>query len=172
MLIQNNFVPLHHNKTIGEYIMSTPSRIILKVRKEDIGRKIKFDPTKLPTKLNDWVYVDEETSKVWKDEKGKEKSKAITLKGDYIAIYCHWDGADVGDVLKKCYKDYETALNLLVGGYCSGIYFNEVVRYGNRLREKWIRIKPIQGSLDEVRDYIYGKYEYVFKNNKWVSKKC
>ena len=55
--------------------MSTPSRIILKVRKEDIGRKIKFDPTKLPTKLNDWVYVDEETSKVWKDEKGKEKSK-------------------------------------------------------------------------------------------------
>ena len=152
--------------------MSTPSRIILKVRKEDIGRKIKFDPTKLPTKLNDWVYVDEETSKVWKDEKGKEKSKAITLKGDYIAIYCHWDGDDVGDVLKKCYKDYETALNLLVGGYCSRIYFNEVARYGNRLREKWIRIKPIQGSLDKVRDYIYGKYEYVFKNNKWVSKKC
>ena len=116
--------------------------------------------------------MDEKTNKVWKDEKGKEKSKAITLKGDYIAIYCHWDGADVGDVLKKCYKDYETALNLLVGGYCSGIYFNEVARYGNRLREKWIRIKPIQGSLDEVRDYIYGKYEYVFKNNKWVSKKC
>ena len=152
--------------------MSTPSRIILKIRKRDIGREIMFDPTKLPTELKEWVERDAKSGRIWLDQRGKEKSKPITIKGEYIGIYCHWDGDYVGEVLKKYFKNYETALNLIAGGFCSAIYHAHVTHYANRKGVKWNNIKPIQGSLDDIRDRIYGIYEYVFKNGQWSSKKC
>ena len=152
--------------------MSTPSRIIIKVRKEDIGRKIKFDPKKLPLPLGDWIYRYDD-GKVWRDESAKEKSKEFTLKGEYIGIYCHWDGYpdSVGATLKESFNDYETALNLLAGGWCSGIACEEVNHYANRKWHKWSEIKPLQGSLEYIRQHIYGQYEYTFVN-KWRHKRC
>ena len=152
--------------------MSTPSRIILKVRKEDIGRKMKFDPTKLPFPLKEWVERDE-NGETWLDQRGKDVCEEITLKGEYIGIYCHWDGFEdsVGETLKKYFSDYETALNLLVGGDCSEISSYHVIHYANRNDKAWANIKPIQGSFDEVYDTIYGIYNYLFKDDMWeVSK--
>ena len=153
--------------------MSTPSRIILKIRKEDIGRKIKFDPTKLPIPLKEWIETDE-NGKVWLNQQGKDLCRVVTLKGNYIGIYCHWDGCldSVGETLKEHFNDYETALNLLVGGFCSGIAGGHVAHYANRIGDKWAEIKPIQGSIDKLRKNIYGQYEYVFDNNKWKGIKC
>ena len=152
--------------------MSTPSRIIIKLRKEDIGRKIKFDPNKLPLPLGNWINKDE-NGRVWRNESDKDKTREITLKGKYIGIYCHWDGymENVGAVLKESFNDYETTLNLIVGGYCSGIASGEVNHYANRIGHKWSEIKPLQGSLKHLRDCIYGQYEYIFENNKWIAKK-
>ena len=148
--------------------MSTPSRIIIKLRKEYIGRKIKFDPNKLPLPLGNWIYKDE-YGRVLRNESGKDKTREITLKGEYIGIYCHWDGhpESVGAVLKESFNDYETALNLIAGGWCSGISCGMVNHYANRVGHKWSEIKPIQGSLKHLRDYIYGQYEYIFDNDKW-----
>lgn len=153
--------------------MSTPSRIILKLKKEDIGRKIKFDPTKLPLPFYDWIERDD-NGKVWLNQKDVEKSKAVTLKGKYIGIYCHWDGHldSTGDVLRESFNDYETALNLIVGGWCSGIASGYVSHYANRKGMEWADIKPIQGSIDTIRSQIYGQYEYIFENDSWKGVKC
>lgn len=153
--------------------MSTPSRIILKLKKEDIGRKIKFDPTKLPLPFYDWIERGD-NGKVWLNKKDVEKSKAVTLKGEYIGIYCHWDGNldSTGDVLRESFNDYETALNLIVGGWCSGIACGRVSHYANRKGDEWADIKPIQGSIDTMRSQIYGQYEYIFENGSWKGVKC
>ena len=152
--------------------MSTPSKIILKVRETDKGRKVKFDASKLPLPLEEWVMKDED-GEVYFDQRGKSLCREFTLKGDYIGIYCHWDGYldSTGKALKDYFNDYETALNLIVGGFCSGIASGHVAHYANRNIEKWANIKPIQGSLEKVRNSIYGQYEYVFVN-KWKGKKA
>ena len=66
--------------------MSTPSKIILKIKKEDVGRKIKFDATKLPTPLKEWLERDE-NGKIWLNQVGDDVTEEITLKGPYIGIY-------------------------------------------------------------------------------------
>jgi hypothetical protein len=130
--------------------MSTPSRIILKVRKEDVGRKIKFDPTKLPIPLKEWIETDE-NGKVWLDQRGKDLCRVVTLKGGYIGIYCHWDGYEtgVGHALKEKFSDYRKALNLLAGGWCSAISSDHIKHYANRKGEEWKVIKPVFGDTPQ-----------------------
>ena len=151
--------------------MSTPSKIILKIKKEHVGRKIKFDATKLPTPLKEWLERDE-NGKIWLNQVGDDVTEEITLKGPYIGIYCHWDGdlESVGAELAENYNDYETALNLIVGGFCSGIASGHVAHYANRIGTKWKDIKPIQGSMNKICKSIYGNYKYVFENNVWKGK--
>lgn len=149
--------------------MSTPSRIILKVRKKDVGRKMKFDLSKLPIPFGEWIEKDDK-GKVWLDQRGKDVCRMVTLKGDYIGIYCHWDGYvedGVGETLKKYFNDYETALNLIVGGFCSGISNGYVRHYANRNGSRWRYIKPIQGTFDKVYGEIYGRYDYLFEDGVW-----
>ena len=70
--------------------MSTRSCIIVKVRKEDIGKKKQFNE-KILSHLEEWISRDCE-GKVYLNEVDEEKSKPVTINGDYIGIYCHWDG--------------------------------------------------------------------------------
>lgn len=140
--------------------MGTHSAIILKVRKEDIGKKVKFSAKKLPkeTPLEDWV------------DDGKEFSEEVELKGEYIGIYCHWDGytEGVGNALRNHFNDYDTILNLIVGGFCSAIGEDGVRHYANRNGEEWKWIEPSQGTLDEVKRHIDWEYVYIFDNDKWI----
>ena len=123
----------------NKIIMATRSCVIIKVRPEDIGKMFKFDTNKLPkgVKLDDWLSKDL-NGKVWQDERGDERSEQVELKEVYIGIYCHNDGyinGGVGDSLKAKFNDYETARNLIVGGFCSAIEDDRVRHYANRGRK-------------------------------------
>jgi len=127
--------------------MSTRSCIILKVRKEDIGKlKLKFDVSKLPVPLGKWEYKDGD-GKVWRDESGKNLCRPVPINNQYIGIYCHWDGypSGVGAALKNHFKDYDSVLNLILGGSCSAID-DSVRHYANRVGEQWRYLAPKQGS--------------------------
>ena len=136
--------------------MSTRSMIIIKVKPEHIGKTIKFNAKKLPVKLTGWG-----------SEKVRSKCKPTVLEKPYIGIYCHWDGypSDVGSTLVDNFADYDTALNLIAGGYCSIVSDGEVRHYANRYGEKWDWIKPMQSDTPPICSSVL--YAYVFKNGKW-----
>lgn len=145
--------------------MSTRSCIILKVRKEDLGKAVKFDKKKLPIPFKNW-------KEEWGDESAKEKSKEVILSHEYIGIYCHWDGDldGVGAVLKKYFTDYDAVLNLIAGGACSSIWYDGVKHYANRKGEEWKYIEPKQHELwYRVSDFIgHDGCVYVFVDDGWT----
>ena len=149
--------------------MSTRSCIILKVRKEDLGKVKKFNEKLLPITLKTW-------KEEWCDESSKEKSEEVTLKKEYIGIYCHWDGypSGVGAVLKEKFTDYDSILNLIVGGYCSSVWYDGIKHYANRKRMKWGDIKPNQGDTQKkvLNNYSWIEYAYLFDEERggWLYK--
>jgi len=148
--------------------MGTTSTIILKIREVDKGRKVKFDKKKIPTKFLNWRIVHPIARKVIVDQRGEDLCEEVELDGDYIGIYCNWDGdrSGVGEELKSHYYDYETILNLICGGFCSSIV-DGVRHYANKsTTEKWEDIKPIQGSLEDVAR-LGCNYTYIFEDGKW-----
>jgi len=150
--------------------MSTHSKIIMKVPKEYKGMIVKFNKSLLPLELKEW-YEKDDNGKVWLDQRGGEQSEYVELKGDYIGIYCHWDGDSIGEVLKKLFTDKKAVLNLIVGGFCSSVWYDGVRHYANRdCSTLWSEIKPIQGSRKKVEESIDGVYEYLFVNT-WTKRK-
>ena len=150
--------------------MSTHAKIIMKVPEEYKGMIVKFNKSLLPIELKEW-YDKDDNGKVWLDQRGGEKSECVELKGDYIGIYCHWDGDKIGKVLKELFTDKKALLNLIVGGHCSYIEHYGVRHYANRdFATTWSEIKPIQGSREKVEESIYGHYEYLFVNT-WTKRK-
>lgn len=156
--------------------MSTRSCIILKLRKEDIGKKMKFQEGLLPVPLDKWQDKDREGN-VWRDETGKNLCKPVEINNQYIGIYCHWDGypEGVGADLKRHFKDYYSVLNLILGGSCSAIGSN-VRHYANRQGEKWEDITPKQGKyqkdLVDLFNHSWCDYAYLFDEarGEWVFK--
>lgn len=156
--------------------MSTPCKIIVKIDKEDIGKIQKFDPTypSLLIPYGEWIERDRD-GKVWRDQFSETSvCQDIKLKGEYIAVYCHWDGdtKTTGRILKKDFKCYRQALNLVLGGDISSLSTKQLRHYANRKDSEWGDIEPIQGTLDEVRNGKYGYYEHIFEDGKWKSKCC
>ncbi len=156
--------------------MSTRSCIIVKVRKEDIGKEIKFDKQSLPVPLDNWESKDID-GKVWRDETGRNLCLPVKIDSQYIGIYCHWDGypSGVGVDLKEHFKDYKSALNLVIGGSCSALG-SKVRHYANRQGERWQYLKPKQGkTLKElVAAFIHADAEYAYlydeTRGEWVYK--
>lgn len=145
--------------------MSTRSCIMVKVRPSDKEKVLKFSKKLLPVKMRDWKSVDSTTGEVWRDETDKrDKCQPVTITGNYIGIYCHWDGypEGVGASLKKSFLTYEDVLNLVVGGSCSSVADDGVTRYGNRQKEKWSYIKPSQGDTQKSVYQCCGWAEYVY----------
>ena len=145
--------------------MSTRSCIMLKVRKEDIGKVMKFDNTKV--KVLNW---DESTSKI-----NKEVCAKVELNSYYIGIYCHWDGypSYVGKVLKKAFNSYDKALNLILGGDASSIDCDYIKHYSNRGSEEWKWLKPKQDNTQNgVIRRIDCEYAYLFDEERggWLYK--
>jgi len=151
--------------------MGTRSCIILKVRKEDIGKVLKFDSKKLPVKLASWIDKDSE-GKVWSDERGKNLCQPVEINSNYIAIYCHWDGypSGVGASLLNSFHTYDEVLNLILGGSCSHIADGDIRHYANRKGEKWDYIAPSQNNArkklcDFYRDS-WAEYAYMFDEER------
>ena len=132
--------------------MATRSNICLVLNKEDIGKVMKFDESKLP-------------KNVTCDNKFLDKVEEVVLEKPILEIYHHWDGypEGVGKTLLSQYNDYNVILNLLLGGSASSIFENNVCQYCAWRGEDWEYVKPRQldePSLDE-------EYLYKFENGTW-----
>lgn len=145
--------------------MGTRSCIIVKVRKEDIGKIKKFDKKLLPVSLDKWESKDSD-GEVYMSEIGRSLCKPVAINSPYIAIYCHWDGypSGVGAALEKNFNTYESALNLILGGSCSFIESDKVRHYANRKGEKWGYILPKQFNTKKaISEYCCGSWaEYAY----------
>ena len=157
-------------------VMGTRSCIIIKVRREDIGKKRKFSEKALPITLDEWVDINSQ-GEVYCSQIGKDTTTPVEIKDQYIGIYCHWDGypEGVGEALKEKFTDYDSVLNLIVGGWCSFISLDKVRHYANRKGMEWDEIKPNQGKTQkEVLDnYSWLEYAYLFDEERggWLYKK-
>lgn len=145
--------------------MSTRSCIMLKVRKEDIGKIVKFDNTKV--NVVEW----NEGAK----DKVAEVCEEVTLDGNYIGIYCHSDGYPSwnGKVLKHEFDTYDKVLNLIVGGDASFLDYGKIRHYSNRGNEEWKWIKPTQDNMQNgVISHIDCEYAYLFDEERggWLYK--
>lgn len=122
--------------------MSTTSTIYVKVRKEDKGKALKCDLSKITFSFNTPFNI--------KVEEIERKITPIKLDKDYIRIYVHWDRYvdGVGRELLNNY-DYEKALNLILLGDESSI-IGECTPYVGRTDypEEWEDIKPM--TLENV----------------------
>ena len=147
--------------------MATRSFIIIKVRKEDIGKEFKFNESLLPVPLDKWQEKNLDGT-IWRDESGEDMCQPVVINDQYIGIYCHWDGypSGVGAELKKHFKDYASVLNLIVGGSCSSITNGRVRHYANRQKEEWKYLVPSQGksqsALGRVGRDSWAEYAYCF----------
>ena len=155
--------------------MSTRSVIIVKVRKEDIGKEMKFNEALLPIPLDKWDYEDLDGN-VWRREGGKNLCEPVVINEQYLAIYCHWDGypSGVGAVLKEKFLDYHSVLNLVIGGACSALHSASVRHYANREGEQWDYLKPTQGKTQKevLEPFDWSEYAYLFDEARggWVYK--
>ena len=132
--------------------MATRSNICLILNKEDIGKVMKFDETKLPkgvTCYNEFL----------------NKVEEVTLEKPVLEIYHHWDGYPdgVGKTLLKQYNDYNTILNLLLGGDASSINGDSVCQYCAWVGEDWESVKPEQLDNPVLNE----EYLYKFENGVW-----
>ena len=144
--------------------MSTTSTIYVKVRKEDKGKALKCDLSKITLSFNTPFNI--------KVEEIERKITPIKLDKDYIRIYVHWDGYvdGVGCELLNNY-DYEKALNLILLGDESSI-IGACTPYVGRTDypEEWEDIKPItleNVEQDEMFTYLLGDDDkwYVAEGN-------
>jgi hypothetical protein len=147
--------------------MGTRSCVIIKVRKEDIGKVMKFQAKALPVKLASWA-----------DETTSSKCKPVEIDSAYVGIYCHWDGypSGVGAALLNKFHTYDEVLNLVLGGSCSHIDESDVRHYANRKGEKWNWIKPMQDKTEKglvnYFDGAWAEYAYLFDEERgWRYKK-
>lgn len=146
--------------------MATHCMIIVKVPKEMIGTTISFDPNKIP-EAN--PFEDFESSRFPGGTKPMNTnvelcSQPVLLDKPYIAIYNHWDGDSVGEVLKEHFNTLDLALNLIAAGHCSAVC-DHVVPYCSRKDEKWEEVKPYIGKT--MKDIPLECFNYVFSNGKW-----
>ena len=131
--------------------MSTTSTIYVKVRKEDKGKTLKCDLSKVILNLDNAFKI--------KKEEIERKITPITLDKDYIRIYVHFDGYvdGVGRELLNNY-DYEKALNLILLGDESNIIGGCEPYVGRTdYPEKWKDIKPMtmyDVEQDEMFTYL------------------
>ena len=132
--------------------MATRSNICLILNKEDIGKVVKFNATKL---LKD----------VTCDNKFLNLVEEVTLEKPVLEIYHHWDGypENLGKTLLEQYNDYDTILNLLLGGDASTINNNSVCQYCAWRGEDWEYVKPKQLDKPAFNE----EYLYKFENGVW-----
>ncbi len=132
--------------------MATRSNICLILNKEDIGKAVKFNANKLP---KDVTYDNEFLNLV----------EEVTLEKPVLEIYHHWDGypENLGKTLLEQYNDYDTILNLLLGGDASTINNNNVCQYCAWRGEDWEYVKPKQLDKPAFNE----EYLYKFENGVW-----
>lgn len=104
--------------------------------------------------------------------------KTRVKKGDkFIAVYVHWDGDTIINVLKNHVKTHEDAIKIVSYGYLSVIQEEGILPYmfrtGKGVQEEsdWNLIKPrTYRTLKGCIKSFTCPYSYVFtRENKWMS---
>lgn len=134
--------------------MATRSTISLKINESDKGKKFKFDENKLPEGVGyEKDYIDLLSS--------------IMIETDYLTIYHHWDGYPdgVGATLLDEFNDYDSILNLMLGGDASTINGNTIVQY-----TAWRGETGCEARQSNAEPSVTEEYAYLFKDGKWYFK--
>lgn len=148
--------------------MSTTARVIIKVRKEDIGKTMRFDEKLLPSDRS-------LATKFSPFEKNKRsgrdyKNVSVTLTSPFISILIKWDGDLVGKELSEHYNTYDKALNLVLAGDISGIVECDpcnrdgITPYYLR-GMYWGAVQPYQN--DSLASHCVENCDYLFEDGKW-----
>jgi len=164
--------------------MSTPATIIVKVRPEDVGKRRKCDTSKINLRTRQMAFdmwkafghsdeqindILENTDKLPDMDFLNNTIKSVKL-GQFVGVYHHWDGdpRSLGKELRKRYKDYDSALNLVLAGDYSTILDGSVPYAALPKRVNidatWKESKPI--VADELGDCQIN-YQYLFDNGRW-----
>ena len=132
--------------------MATRSNICLKLRKEDIGKVKHFNVNMLP-KNKDY------------DSSYESSIEDVKLDCEYLQIYHHWDGypSSLGETLLNYFNDYDTILNLLLGGDASSINEQIIIQYASSRNEDWEFTQPKKYNSPKQ----WEEYLYLFKNGRW-----
>ena len=135
--------------------MATHCRIYVRINKEDFGKTLTADITKLPNPVEENNYP------------------CLPIKihphplNDvlFLGIYCHFDGypKGVGAELRNKFNTYEKALNLVLLGGVSHI-INTIKSYHN-WRNEGVDIRTLQGVVPTASD----DYTYIFYDGEWHS---
>lgn len=136
--------------------MSTRASIVLKLKDEDIGKKMKFEPSRLPLGITC-------------DMAGVDKVEWVELSKRYIMIYHNYDSypSGMGVYLYYIYNDYDKIINLLLGGNVSSILGTMLMQYICYPDGVWADEKPIvyDEMPEKEEDYIY-----LFESGIWYLK--
>lgn len=158
-------------------IMSTSATIVIKVRKEDVCKIKTAQSNFAKMHFKDFNCVIKEYGKeiatdyfnrgiVKLPDINKFQCRVKRVKlGQYLEIYCHFDGYvdGVGRCLIENFETYEKALNLVLCGDHSSI-INGTIPYIALWETKWDWFKPKKyNSVPEVTE----NYQYLFKSNEW-----
>lgn len=133
--------------------MSTRCSILVEIPENLIGQTIKYQ--RQDNELN------------W--DKNIDKTEPVKITKKYLGTYCHHDGYPngVGSELVNRYDNFNSTLNLVLGGDCSSIV-KDLVRYATRECEDWKWIQPKQ--LDTIKTVSEdSEYLYLYKpqHNQW-----
>lgn len=134
--------------------MSTRGHISVKLKKEDIGKIMCFEPLLVP-EGNKHLF-------------GK-KYGVVKLDKPYITIYHHFDSypKGLGKELIENYSTYEKALNLCLGGDCSSILDGSVCQYYGSYDEDWDFVCP---KLSDEEPKCDEDYLYLYDGDEWYLK--
>lgn len=85
----------------------------------------------------------------------------------YLRVYCHWDGATLGPILKEHFNTLETAMDLVKLGELSAVNPDgSVIAYHRDRREAYN--PPMElFSTSSLSFNGTQEYNYLFQDGKW-----
>lgn len=130
--------------------MSTNAIVYIRLKEEDKGKVLKFNPSLTKE-------ADRDSGNV-RRELNVENDIAI------IGAYVHWDGDTIIESLKEHFNDYDSALNLILGGAMSYISDN-IVRFYTSWRDEPYEVYKVKETGKLKHKYI--PCTYLFEDNQW-----
>ena len=136
--------------------MATRGTIVIKIKDEDLGKKVKVNPT----------YLTKDENKIKKYE---TKCFEVELSKKYAEIYQHWDSypQGLGVDLVKHWDTYDKVLNLILGGDASSVDGDTVTGYV-AMDDRDEQYKDLQPNFTDECPRVSEEWQYLFdEDGKW-----
>ena len=134
--------------------MATRGTIVIKIKDEDLGKKVKVNPT----------YLTKDKERIKKYE---TKCFEVELSKKYAEIYQHWDSypEGLGTSLVKYWDTYDKVLNLILGGDASSVDYDVTGYVAMEDRDE--QYKDLQPKFTDECPRVSEEYQYLFDDGKW-----